>query len=146
MNTYRAKMRTRASWVAAAAAVTAILFAALTIYRDQLPTLPSFIKGFHQGAFISLELLAAWFVINYLRIRNHEAKLRKWQIAETDERTGLILRNASTLAMSVIFTGLGIATIVSGFFSVTVFFSLMGCLLFILIVFYSLWIYYARKL
>ncbi|WP_020620442.1 hypothetical protein [Paenibacillus daejeonensis] len=146
MNTYRAKMRTRANWVSLAAVVMAIIFFVLTFYRDQLPTLPSFIKGFHQGAFLSFELLAVWFLSTYMRIRNKDEKLKQWHIAETDERTGLIIRNASTLAMAIIFSGLGMATIVAGFFSTTVFFSLMGALLFILVVFYVLWIYYAKKL
>ncbi|MFS0724673.1 hypothetical protein [Paenibacillus sp. 1P07SE] len=61
-------------------------------------------------------------------------------------RAGLIIRNASTLTIAISFGGIGIATIVSGFFSATVFFALMGCLLFMLVVFYVLWIYYARKL
>lgn len=81
-----------------------------------------------------------------MKVRNNETELKKMYIEENDERTGLILRNASTLGMSVILMGLGVAAIVSGFFSATVFSTLMACLLFILFVFFGLWAYYAKKL
>lgn len=58
MNAYKAKMRTRMNLVSLAAVIAAIIYLALTIFRDQLPVLPSFIKGFHIGAFIGLEAVA----------------------------------------------------------------------------------------
>jgi len=146
MNTYKEKIRTRTNLVAIAAVVTALIYMILTFNRDNLPTLPSFIKGFHIGAFIGLELFAAFYLGKYMRVRNNDTAMKKMYIEENDERSGLILRNASTLGMSVILIGLLVAAIVSGFFSSTVFFTLMSSLLFVLIVFFGLWVYYAKKL
>lgn len=146
MNAYKEKMRSRMNLVSIAAATAALVFAVLTIYRDHLPVLPSFIKGFHTGAFIGSELIAVWYLGKCMRARKNETEMKKMYIAENDERTGLILRNASTLGISIVLIGLAVAAIVSGFFSTTVFFTLMGSLFFVLIVFYALWVYYARKL
>lgn len=146
MNTYKEKLRIRTNLVALAAAITALIYVVLLLNRDHLPVLPSFIKGFHTGAFLGLEVFAAFYLGKYLKARNDEHALKKMYIDENDERFGLIIRNASTLGMSIILIGLCIAAIISGFFSATVFFALLGCLLFILVVFFSLWIYYSKKL
>jgi uncharacterized membrane protein len=132
--------------VSFAAAIAALVFLALTIFRDQLPVLPSFIKGFHIGAFIGFEVIAVSYLGKCMKARRDDTEMKKMYIEENDERTGLILRNASTLGMSVILMGLGVAAIVSGFFSATIFFTLMACLLFVLVVFFGLWAYYAKKL
>ncbi|WP_138751494.1 hypothetical protein [Paenibacillus sinopodophylli] len=146
MNAYKEKMRTRMNLVSFAAAGAALIFAGLMLYRDHLPVLPSFIKGFHIGAFIGFEVVAAWYLGKCMRARKNDTEMKKLYIAENDERTGLIFRNASTLGMSIVLIGLGVAAIVSGFFNANVFFTLMGSLIFVLIVFYTLLIYYARKL
>ncbi|MCM3747791.1 hypothetical protein M3223_10520 [Paenibacillus pasadenensis] len=146
MNAYKEKLRTRINLISFAAAAAALVYVVLTIYREQLPVLPSFIKGFHIGAFIGFELFAVWYLVRCMKARKNEAEMKKMFIEENDERTGLIIRNASTLGISVVLIGLAVAAIISGFFSATVFFSLMGSLLFVLIVFYALWVYYASKL
>lgn len=146
MNAYKEKLRTRINLISIAAAAAALVYVVLTIYREQLPVLPSFIKGFHIGAFIGFELFAVWYLARCMKARKNEAEMKKMFIEENDERTGLIIRNASTLGISVVLIGLAVAAIISGFFSATVFFSLMGSLLFVLIVFYALWVYYASKL
>jgi len=146
MDAYKKNLRTRMNLVSVAAAVAALLYVGLMIYREHLPVLPSFIKGFHIGAFVGLELILGWYLGQCMRASKKESELKRMYIAENDERTGLIIRNASTLGMSVVLFGLAIAAIVSGFFSATVFYTLMASLLFVLIVFYGMWVYYARKL
>lgn len=145
MDTYKETIRIRTSRLTLVAAGTALLYIVLMFYRDRLPDVPSFIKGFHIGAFLGLELIIAFYLGKLIKVRNNDAALKSMYVAERDERTGLILRNASTLGMSVVFIGFGVAIIVSGFFNIIVFFTLLGALAFILIVFYTLWVYYARK-
>lgn len=145
MNAYKAKMRIRVNLISLAAVIAALVYVALSIYRDRLPELPSFIKGFHIGAFFGFEAVAASYLVKYMKVRKNETEMKKMFIEENDERTGLIIRNASTLGMSVILVGLGVAAIVSGFFSATIFFTLMASFLFILVVFFGLWTYYAKK-
>lgn len=146
MNAYKEKMQARMKLVSFTAVLIALVYAVLSIFRHQLPELPSFIKGFNIGAFIGLEFIALIYLGKCRRALKDETEMKKMYIAEHDERSGLIIRNASTLGISLILFGFGIAVVVSGFFSATVFFTLMGSLLFVLAVFFILWIYYAKKL
>lgn len=146
MEKYKETLRTRMNGLSLIAACAAVIYIGLTFYRDRLPVLPSFIKGFHTGAFIGIELIVAAYLGKYLRARKDEQVLKKMFIEETDERTSLILHKASTLGMIVIFGGLALATMVAGFFNTVAFFTLMGALVFALVVFYVLWVYFAKKL
>lgn len=144
MNEYKKQLRIRMNIVSLAAVTAALAYAILTIYRDQLPVLPSFIKGFNTGAFVGLELLAIWYLGKCMRARKNTTDMKKMFIEENDERTGLILQYAGMYGISIIFLVLTVATIISGFFSAIIFFTLTITLIFVLIVFYGLWIYFAK--
>jgi len=146
MNAYKEKIQVRMKLVSLTVVAVALVFAGLTTFRDHLPVLPSFIKGFNIGVFAGFELVAVFYLATCMKVRKNETDMKKMFIKESDERTGLIIRNASTLGISVILVGLGISVIVAGFFSTTVFVTLLCSLIFVSIVFYTLWIYYARKL
>ena len=146
MEKYKEKVRIRTNSLSLLAVGTIIIYFVLMLNRDHLPVLPSFIKGFQLGAFIGLELFLVAFISKYMRARKDENRLKKMYIEENDERTGLIVLKAGSLGMVIISSGLGIATIIAGFFSATVFFTLMSALFFVLVVFYTLWVYFAKKL
>lgn len=145
MENFKTKVQKRTRVLSVLMVITALLFAGLFFYRDQLPVLPSFIKGFHQGAFVGLEIVLLSFLLVNRKAAKNEDALKKLYIEENDERTSSILQQGSTLAMSILFFGLGLATVVAGFFNPVVFFTLMGVLLFVLVLFFSLWMYYAKK-
>lgn len=67
-------------------------------------------------------------------------------IEENDERNAVILQSASSLSMVIILVGLGIASVIAGFFNTMIFYTLMAALFFVLIVFFALWIYFAKKI
>ena len=146
MEQYKAKLQRRINALSLVAVGTALIYAGLVFFRGQLPAVPSFIKGFHIGAFIGLELIIAFYLGKCMQAIKNADTLKKMRIAETDERTGLVLQKASSLGMSVMFFGLGLAAIISGFLNVVMFFTLLGVLFFALVVFYTLWVYFARKL
>ena len=58
----------------------------------------------------------------------------------------MILQRAGTLSTAIILIGLGVASVIAGFFNPLIFYTLLTCLLFILIVFFALWMYYAREI
>lgn len=146
MEKYKIKVNTRVNILSLVAVGTALIYLGLLLLRGQLPELPSLIKGFHIGAFIGGELCVVYFLGKYFRARRNEATLKQLYIEETDERTGLILQKAGSLGMTIAMGGLVLATLIAGFFSPTVFYALMGASFFVIIVFYSLWAYYAKKL
>lgn len=146
MEAYKAKLRSRINALSLAAAGSALIFAGLLLFREHAPSVPSFIKGFHIGVFIGLELIIVFYLSKCVRAYKNEEQRKRMRIAETDERTGLVIQRASSLGISVTMFGLGLAAVISGFLSTVVFFTVLGVLLFVLIVFYGSWAYVARKL
>ncbi|WP_339296933.1 hypothetical protein MKY92_16405 [Paenibacillus sp. FSL R5-0623] len=146
MDKYKIKVKTRKNVLSLVAAATLLIYVGLIFYRGGLPDLPSFIKGFHTGAFIGVELAVAFFLVRYIKASNNEAELKKQYIEENDERSVMILQRAGTLSTAIILVGLGIASVIAGFFNPLIFYTLLTCLLFVLIVFFALWMYYARAI
>ncbi|WP_339282720.1 hypothetical protein [Paenibacillus sp. FSL R5-0486] len=146
MDKYKIKIKTRKNVLSLVAAATLLIYVGLIFYRGGLPDLPSFIKGFHTGAFIGVEVAVAFFLVRYIKASNNEAELKKQYIEENDERSVMILQRAGTLSTAIILIGMGIASVIAGFFNPLIFYTLLTCLLFILIVFFALWMYYAREI
>ncbi|KLU54948.1 hypothetical protein EL84_22835 [Paenibacillus sp. VT-400] len=146
MDKYKIKIKTRKNVLSLVAAATLLIYVGLIFYRGGLPDLPSFIKGFHTGAFIGVEVAVAFFLVRYIKASNNEAELKKQYIEENDERSVMILQRAGTLSTAIILVGLGIASVIAGFFNPLIFYTLLTCLLFVLIVFFALWMFYAREI
>ncbi|WP_405141149.1 hypothetical protein MHI48_16670 [Paenibacillus sp. FSL H7-0942] len=146
MDKYKIKIKTRKNVLSLVAAATLLIYVGLIFYRGGLPDLPSFIKGFHTGAFIGVEVAVAFFLVRYIKASNNEAELKKQYIEENDERSVMILQRAGTLSTAIILIGMGIASVIAGFFNPLIFYTLLTCLLFVLIVFFALWMFYARKI
>ncbi|WP_340030462.1 hypothetical protein NSQ20_17855 [Paenibacillus sp. FSL K6-1122] len=146
MDKYKIKVKTRKNVLSLVAAATLLIYVGLIFYRGGLPDLPSFIKGFHTGAFIGVEVAVAFFLVRYIKASNNEAELKKQYIEENDERSVMILQRAGTLSTAIILIGMGIASVIAGFFNPLIFYTLLTCLLFVLIVFFALWMYYAREI
>ncbi|MEO2257472.1 MULTISPECIES: hypothetical protein [Paenibacillus] len=146
MDKFKIKVETRKNALSLVAAATILIYVGLIFYRGGLPALPSFIKGFHTGAFIGVEVVVTYFLVRYIKASKNEAELKKQFIEENDERSVTILQNAGTLSVAIILISLGIASMIAGFFNPMIFYTLLTCLLFVLIVFLALWMYYARKI
>jgi len=143
---FKIKVETRKNVLSLVAVAMILIYVGLIFYRGGLPALPSFIKGFHTGAFIGVEVVITYFVVRYIKASKSEAELKKQFIEENDERSVTILQSASTLSVAIILISLGIASVIAGFFNPMIFYTLLTCLLFVLIVFLALWMYYARKI
>ncbi|MBY0116988.1 hypothetical protein [Paenibacillus xylanexedens] len=146
MDKYKIKVKTRKNVLSLVAAATLLIYVGLIFYRGGLPDLPSFIKGFHTGAFIGVEVAVAFFLVRYIKASINEAELKKQYIEENDERSVMILQRAGTLSTAIILISLGVASVIAGFFNPLIFYTLLTCLLFVLIVFFALWMYYARAI
>lgn len=145
MDNYKVQVKTRKNALSLVAAATLLIYVGLMFYRGGLPELPSFIKGFHTGAFIGAELCFVFFLAKYIKASKNDAELKKLYIEENDERSGLIIQSASTLSVVMILAGLAIASVIAGFFNSLIFYTLLATLLFVLIVFFALWMYYSKK-
>jgi len=90
-----------------------------------------FIRGFQLGIFSAMVGATAVRILVYNAALRNETKLRKLHIEENDERNQLIALKAGGSASLVELIVSVLATLVAGFFSTTVFFTLLGVVLFI---------------
>ncbi|OWR28704.1 hypothetical protein CDO73_17555 [Saccharibacillus sp. O23] len=122
-----------------------MIYTGFMLYRSELPILNSFTKGFHQGIFFGLELVILGFLVQNIRGSRSDAALKKMHIEENDERFSLIIQKTASMTALAMFAALGVATVIAGFLDAAVFFALLGALLFMVILFYVLWIYFAKR-
>ncbi len=104
-----------------------------------------FLRGFQTGILFSVSLIFMFFILKYLWLLKNEDKLKAAYCAENDERHKLIMMKIGGNAMYVCTVLILIAGIVAGYFNETVFFSLAGCALFLLLIRVALKIYYHNK-
>lgn len=149
VETFKKKLKTRIAWLAAAIAGIAVTYSVLLILGDRLPPMTGpmmrFREEFAAGAFIGLianVLIHIAKTASYLR---SDAALEERYIKENDERKRLIMQKTGSVGFQISGIGLGFAAVVAAFFDLTVFFTLMGAILFLLAVKLSLWLYYERK-
>ncbi|HBZ40775.1 MAG TPA: hypothetical protein DEO50_02605 [Erysipelotrichaceae bacterium] len=90
-----------------------------------------FIRGFQLGIFAAMVSATVVRILIYNAALRDDDKLRKLHIEETDERNQLIALKAGGFASLVELIVSVLATLVAGFFSNTVFFTLLGVVLFI---------------
>lgn len=90
-----------------------------------------FIRGFQLGIFSAMVGATVVRILVYNAALRNETKLRKLHIEENDERNQLIALKAGGFASLVELIVSVLATLVAGFFSTTVFFTLLGVVLFI---------------
>ena len=104
-----------------------------------------FIVGFDLGLCVGVQLLGLYHLGRYKAALDNEEKLKKLYVAETDERNLFLKEKMGGLPVNIIVIALALGTIVAGFFSQTVFFSLMGACLFGALVKGGMKLYYRNK-
>ena len=104
-----------------------------------------FISGYNAGftsAVLALTFVAA---LNYLFTLRNEQKLKKLYITETDERSRFINAKIGGMGMNLLLGGLCLGTIAAGYFNATVFFTLLGTVVFATVVKLGLLLVYSKK-
>lgn len=104
-----------------------------------------FITGFQLGLFIAIEIIFVSKMVKYRRALADEELLKKLYVEETDERRVFIATKTETLSFHVVLSAIGLAAIVAGFFDKTVFFTLLGVLIFVALTKFVMKVYYRHK-
>lgn len=104
-----------------------------------------FLRGTELGLIVSVIGIFAFVMVQFIRLLGSEEKLKAEFYAENDERKKLIMLKIGGTAMYVCAVAILLAGIVAGYFNQTVFFSLTGCALFLLIIRGILKVYYHKK-
>jgi hypothetical protein len=146
MEKYKKKIKKRIGVMSLVMICIAVIYFMLPVYSDALPQMPDFIRGFHAGAFAGVELVMVFFIVKYIIGMRKDESLRKLYIEENDERTKMIMAKSGALGMGICMVGLATGTVVAGFVNQTVFFALLGALLFISLVRASIKVYYHLKM
>ncbi|MDK2952373.1 MAG: hypothetical protein PWQ77_2038 [Kosmotogales bacterium] len=138
MEKYKKKLKTRILFMSLAIifAVILLIFNSMKMVEagDEETFSSGFIDGFQSGLLAALVGIFCVFIINYLIVMKDERKLRLLYNRENDERRKQIkLKSGGNVVLInsiiIIFAG-----IVAGYFNEIVFFSLIGCALFQLLV------------
>jgi hypothetical protein len=105
----------------------------------------SFMEGLNTGLIAAVLVMIAVTALRYLKALKSEEKLRALYINEHDERRLYIQSKTGGAAIQWILMGLAAATITSEFLNQTVFFTLLGALLFCAAVKAALKVYYTKR-
>lgn len=150
MKKYKSKIILRLSYTAIITITAAAVFTCglLGIFDKYAPKgdFGDFLSGFQMGLFVSLMLIAVYNIAKMLSALNNPDKLKIMYINETDERTKAISeKSGHNLFMAWSYPVL-LADIISGYFSIEVFFTLLGALVFMNAVHLALIFYYKKAM
>ncbi|MBE0600277.1 MAG: hypothetical protein IH607_00705 [Firmicutes bacterium] len=106
----------------------------------------SFMTGMNTGLFATVLVVVALTSLKYLAALKNEEKRKALYIYENDERRLYIQSKMGGAAIQLVLLALATATVVAEFFSQTVFFTLLGVLLFTAAVKGIFKIVYTKKL
>lgn len=103
-------------------------------------------NNFITGMSMGFAVICVFLISYYGSSLKNDELLRKLYIKETDERRRLIKDKTGSTAIPFIFAGLLLAMLIAGYFSMTVFFTLLGAVLFIAVVLLTFKLYYSKKI
>lgn len=105
-----------------------------------------FWNGFIAGAAAGVTIILIVGLIINLRALSNEERLKKLFVKENDERTRLIYVKGKSAGATAYTFCMIIAAIISGFFSMTVFFTILACELALAFFMFGGKLYYDKKL
>lgn len=128
----------------------AVVFISFTGYRQNVMAngsgnISDMIRGFQTGVFIGLQLFMVILITKYRKAIKSEDSLKKLYIEENDERKKLIQDKIGGTGLNFIIGSAATAVVISGFFSETIFITLLAVLMFIILVKGFLKLYYRNK-
>lgn len=149
MEAYRKKLKAKIGLLSTLTILVIVLIAwSIVRYRNMPTDKPAedFFSGFQTGLFSGFMIVMFWRIWGYIRAVRNEEKLRALYIKAHDERSWAIYTQARSNAFWISFLCLAATAVVSGFYSYTVFYTLLGVVLFMGGVAISTKIFFSRKL
>ena len=130
-----------------AAGLVMLVLAGLTREPAAVSTeIKAFMYGVNAGLLAVVIILTVRSAILYIAALRHEDKLKDLYVFEHDERRLYKQSKMGGTAVQLLLMGLATAMVVSEFFNQTVFFTLLGAVLFVAAVKLALKIYYDIKI
>ncbi len=145
MEKFKAEIRKRMQYLILLFVSLLLIYMVLFLNQERLPRPSDHIISFHGGALTSLGLLLIIYIFINLRAIRDDKELRKLYIKENDERTAMILQKTGAIGINICILGFATATIIAGYYSDAVFFTLLGSTIFVSLVKGLFKIYYHNK-
>ena len=146
MDNFKRKIRSRTVFLIILFVSLIAIYLILFLNQDKLLNSSNDIINFHGGVLSSFGILLILDIFRYLRAIKDDKKLRKLYIKEHDERAIMIMQKTGAAGINICIIGLGLATIVAGYFNELIFFTLLGATLFVALIKGLFKIYYHRNL
>ncbi len=144
---YRRKLESRQklSWATLLMGIAAVIagIIMLRVMPDSYRT--GFLSGLYCGVGVSVIVVDLISLIKVRKILKDNTLLHRERIKESDERKNEIARRAAARGVTVFVYILFAALIVSGFFSMEVFWTLWGSLIAYFLIFIGFKTYYTKK-
>ncbi|MCQ9210808.1 hypothetical protein [Granulicatella seriolae] len=145
MEKYRETLSKRLKAVIALTIVWLAVIIGGFVIRKNVGISEGFSGGFTTGVFVALFALTFALIVQYSRALKNESKLSQLYIKEHDERKIFIGNQVNTMTTTLVMAGVLTAMLVSVYFNMTVFYTLMVVSLSISLLRVALWAYYNRK-
>ena len=148
MDTYKETLQRRlfALLTYAGGMVLLVAFGMLRESAGKTEEVRAFMLGMNAGLLAVVLAVVISSAVRYTRALRDEEKRKALYIYEHDERRLYKQSMVGGTAVQLILMGLTVATVVSEYFDQTVFFTLLGTVLFAALVKAALKIYYERKI
>ncbi len=104
-----------------------------------------YIRGFQGGLILVLDIVFLYLTVRYGMTLKNEEQLKKLYYAEHDERRKFIREKTGGRVLEVCAAVILIAGIIAAYFNETVFFTMTGCSVFLLLTRKVLRLYYRNK-
>lgn len=149
MERFKIVIKRRMALLAVCSVLALALIVLPRVYISMVPggtaEVSGFIYGFQVGISVGLEVIVILYTMKYAMVLKNENKLKALYVEENDERTKLIHDKIGGAGFNFALGAIATATVVAGFFNQTVFMTLLGVLVFIVLVKGSLKVYYRNK-
>ncbi|MCY9669634.1 hypothetical protein M5X11_32740 [Paenibacillus alginolyticus] len=146
MTEFRTVLTRRLRWLIGATCVFSLIVILTALYGYKVQSdAGDFVHGVQVGIFIGMQIIILLVGKKLRAALRNESFLKKLYIEEHDERKKLIMEKANSLSLYVTLFSVSLASIVLGFFNVTISITLFAVLIVILLTRISSNQYYNRK-
>lgn len=104
-----------------------------------------YIRGFQGGGILVIDILFLYLIVRYGMTLKKEEQLKKLYYAENDERQKFIREKTGGRTLEVCATVIFVAGIIAAYFDETVFFTMVGCSVFLSLTRKALRLYFKNK-
>ena len=146
MEKFRLEIKNRSKKITLAASLIFLIYVYLSRKIGVPDAINDLAAGYNLGLLIALQVGAIYFITKYNKALKNKAQLKKLYIEKHDERKELIQYKSSALGISIFIFILLLATIISGFYNLVVFYSFFGVCLIILAILVLTKLYFLKKL